>query len=172
MEKALMAKKSKKAKAEKKAKKAKKVRAVPKGYNSVTTNLNLADASAFIEFAKAAFGGKLRASMAGPDGKLVHAEIEIGDSVVMCSDSMREPPRPGGLFLYIKDVDKVLDKAVKAGAKVLMPPQDMFWGDRFARIEDPQGNYWGIATHVEDVSPKEMKKRSAAFAAQQAASAE
>jgi uncharacterized glyoxalase superfamily protein PhnB len=165
-----MAKKSKKKdKKSKKAKKAKKVRAVPKGYNNVTTNLNLADASAFIEFTKAAFGGKLRASMAGPDGKLVHAEIEIGDSVVMCSDAVREPPRPGGLFLYIKDVDKVVDQAVKAGAKVMMPAQDMFWGDRFARIEDPQGNYWGIATHTEDVSAKEMKKRSEAFAAQMAA---
>jgi uncharacterized glyoxalase superfamily protein PhnB len=151
----------------KKAKKAKKVRAIPKGYRNVTPMLNLADASGFIAFTKAAFGAKVRLSTPGPDGKVMHAEIEIGDALVMCSDAVREPARPSGLFLYSENVDKSFSKAVKAGAKVLMPPQDMFWGDRFARVEDPQGNTWGMATHVEDVSPKEMKKRSAAFAAEQ-----
>ena len=105
--------------------------------------------------------------MPGADGKLMHAEIKIGDSLVMCSDAVREPARPAGLFVFSRNVDKAFDKAVKAGAKVLMPPADMFWGDRFARVEDPQGNSWGIATHIEDVSPKEMKKRAAAFAAEQ-----
>jgi len=146
------------------AKKAKKIRAIPKGYHSVTTVLNLADASAFIAFTKKAFGGKLRTSTPGPDGKLMHAEIEVGDSIVMVSDAVRDPVRTGGLFLYTENVDKAFNKAVKAGAKALMPPQDMFWGDRFARIEDPQGNTWGMATHVEDVSPKEMKKRMANMA--------
>lgn len=159
-----MAKKSKKAK--------KKVRAIPKGYGNVTPILNLADASAFIAFTKAAFGGKLRMSMPGPDGKIVHAEIEIGDSVVMCTDAVREPARPSGLFLYTENVDKAFAKAVKAGAKALTPPEDMFWGDRMARVEDPQGNTWGMATHVEDVSPKELKKRSAAYAKEHAASGE
>jgi PhnB protein len=160
------------AKKSKKAKKAKKVRAIPKGYNNVTPMLNLPDASAFIAFTKAAFGGKLRMSMPGPDGKLIHAEIEIGDSVVMCTDAVREPARPTGLFLYTENVDKAFDKAVKAGAKALSAPEDMFWGDRMARVEDPQGNTWGMATHIEDVSPKEMKKRSAAWAAKQAGSGE
>jgi PhnB protein len=157
------------AKKPKKAKKSKKVRPVPKGYANVTPILNLADASAFITFTKAAFGGKLRMTMPGPDGKIVHAEVEVGDSLVMCTDAVREPARPSGLFLYTENVDKAFDKAVKAGAKALMPPQDMFWGDRMARIEDPQGNTWGIATHVEDVSPKELKKRSAAWEAEQTA---
>lgn len=141
------------------AKKAKKVRAIPKGYHNVTPVLNLADASAFIGFTKKAFGAKLRTSALGPDGKLIHAEVEVGDSVVMVSDAVRDPVRTGGLFLYTDNVDKAFNKAVKAGAKALMEPQDMFWGDRMARIEDPQGNTWGMATHVEDVSPKELKKR-------------
>jgi uncharacterized glyoxalase superfamily protein PhnB len=91
----------------------------------------------------------------------MHAEVEVGDSLVMVTDAVHEPARPGGLFLYTENVDKSFAKALKAGAKELMAPQDMFWGDRFARVEDPQGNKWGMATHVEDVTPKEMKKRMA-----------
>jgi uncharacterized glyoxalase superfamily protein PhnB len=75
---------------------------------------------------------------------------------------MQEPAQPAGLFLYVENVDKTIAKAVKAGATMLMAAQDMFWGDRFGRVEDPQGNRWGIATHKEDVTPKEMKKRAAA----------
>lgn len=143
------------------AKKGKKVRPIPKGYHSVTPVLNLADANAFIAFTKKAFGGKVRSQMPGPEGKLMHCEIEVGDSVVMVSDAVRDPVRTGSLFLYTENVDKAFSKALKAGAKSLMEPEDMFWGDRFARIEDPQGNTWGIATHVENVSPKDMKKRMA-----------
>jgi predicted enzyme related to lactoylglutathione lyase len=84
---------------------------------------------------------------------------------------MQDPPRISSLFLYVPDCDKTVAKAVKAGAKVIMPLADMFWGDRFGRIVDPQGNYWSIATHVENVSPKEMQKRSAAEAKRMAASA-
>jgi uncharacterized glyoxalase superfamily protein PhnB len=140
----------------------KKVKPIPTGYHAVTPALNQADAAKMIDFCKKAFGAKVRMNMQGPNGKIMHAEIEIGDSVVMVNDAMQEPAQPAGLFLYVENVDKTIAKAVKAGATMLMPAQDMFWGDRFGRVEDPQGNRWGIATHKEDVTPKEMKKRAAA----------
>ena len=109
--------------------------------------------------------------MPGPGGKLIHAEIEIGNSIVMLSDAMQEPARVSSLFLYVPDVDKTVAKAVKAGATVMMPPQDMFWGDRFGRVTDPQGNNWSIGSRVEKVAPAEMTKRAKAFAKQMAAQA-
>jgi PhnB protein len=141
----------------------KKVKAVPRGYHTVSASLNLTDAKQFIAFCKKAFGGKLRSSMPGPGGKIMHAEIEIGDSVLMVSDAVQDPARPGNLFLYVQNVDKTFAKAVKAGAKALMPVADMFWGDRFGRLEDAFGNRWAVATHVENVSSKELKKRMAAM---------
>ena len=141
---------------------AKRVKPVPKGYHSVTPALNQGDAAQVIDFCKKAFGAKEKMRMAGPGGKIMHAELQIGDSIVMLNDAMQEPPQPASLFLYVPDVDKTFAKAVKAGASVLMSPQDMFWGDRFGRVADPAGNKWGIATHREDVTPKEMKKRAAA----------
>ena len=141
----------------------KKVRPIPKGFHSVSPSLNQADAAQTIEFCKKVFGAKLRMKLAGPGGKIMHAEILIGDSIVMLSDAMQAPPRAAGLFLYVPNVDKTFAKAVKAGATVLVAVQDMFWGDRFARVQDPQGNSWEIATHREDVTPKEMKKRMAAM---------
>ncbi len=140
----------------------KKVKTVPKGYHAVTPSLNQLDAAKTIDFCKKAFGAKVRMMMKGPAGGVMHAEIEIGDSVLMLNDAMQEPAVPSGLFLYVDSVDKTLAKAVKAGAELLMPAQDMFWGDRFGRVRDPQGNTWGIATHIEDVTPKDMKKRAAA----------
>ena len=140
----------------------KKVRPIPKGYHTVTASLNQANAAATIDFCKKAFGAKVRMNMVGPGNKIMHAEIEIGDSVDMLQDAMQEPPQPGSLFLYVDNVDKTVAKAVKAGATVQMPPTDMFWGDRFGRVVDAQGNGWAIATHVEDVPPKDMKKRAAA----------
>jgi uncharacterized glyoxalase superfamily protein PhnB len=140
----------------------KKVRPIPKGYHSVTPSLNLADAGSAIEFCKKAFGAKEIMRVPGPGGKIMHAELRIGNSVVMLNDAMQEPAQPAGLFLYVPDVDRCVAKAVKAGATLLMPVQDMFWGDRFGRVEDPSGNRWGIATHREDVPPREMKKRAAA----------
>lgn len=147
----------------------KKVSPIPKGYHTVTATLNQVDAKATMEFCKKVFGGKVRMTMPGPTGKLIHAEMEIGDSVIMLSDSVMEPARVTSLFVYVPDVDKTIAKAVKAGAKVLMPPETHFWGDRMGRIADPFGNLWGIATHVEDVSPAEVKKRSKAFAKRMAA---
>jgi uncharacterized glyoxalase superfamily protein PhnB len=140
----------------------KKVRPIPKGYHNVTPSLNQLDAAKTIEFAKKAFGAKVRMMMKSPTGGVMHAEIEVGDSVIMLNDAMNEPAIPSGLFLYVENTDKTIAKAAKAGAEVLMPAQNMFWGDRFGRVKDPQGNTWGIATHVEDVSPKDMKKRAAA----------
>jgi uncharacterized glyoxalase superfamily protein PhnB len=145
----------------------KKVKPVPKGYGTVQVSLNLSDARGAIEFMKKAFGGKLRAMMPGQDGKIMHAEVKIGDSLVLLSDSVQEPPRPANLFMYVPSVDKTFAKAVKAGAKVIMPVSDMFWGDRWGRLEDAYGNRWSIATHVEDVSPKQMKKRAAEEAKKQ-----
>lgn len=141
---------------------AKKVRPIPKGYHAVSPSLTQDDARQTIEFCKKAFGAKVLMRMQGPGGKIMHAEVLIGDSIVMLNDVMQEPAQPANLFLYVQDVDKTVARASKAGATVLMPPQDMFWGDRFGRIQDPSGNRWGIATHREDVPPKEMKKRAAA----------
>lgn len=148
---------SKKKAAKKAAKKP--INPVPRQYGTVTAQLNQADAAATIAFCKKAFGAKLLSKMAGPGGKLMHAEVQIGDSIVMLSDAVMEPPRVASLFLYVPNVDKTIDKAVKAGGKVSMPAQDMFWGDRMGRVTDPQGNLWGIASRIERVSPTEMKKR-------------
>jgi PhnB protein len=146
-----------------------KVKPVPKGYGTVTATMNQTDASATIAFCKQAFGAKLRMKMPGPGGKLMHAEIEIGDSVVMLSDAMQEPARASSLFLYVPNVDKTMAKAVKAGAKVVMPAMDMFWGDRFGSLVDPYGNKWAVGTRVENVSPAELKKRMKAAAKEMSA---
>jgi len=140
---------------------AKKVKPVPQGFHSITPALTQANAEQTIDFCKKAFGAKVLMRMEGPSKKIMHAEILIGDSIIMLNDVMQEPAHPAGLFLYVPDVDKTFAKAVKAGAAVAMPVQDMFWGDRFGSLTDPSGNRWGIATHREDVSPKEMKKRAA-----------
>jgi PhnB protein len=140
----------------------KKVRPIPKGYASVTPSLTQENAAQTIDFCKKAFGAKVLMNMPGPGGKIMHAEIQVGDSIMMLNDVIQEPAQPASLFLYVPDVDKTFAKAVKAGAAVLMPPQDMFWGDRFGRVQDPSGNKWGIATHREDVTPREMKKRAKA----------
>lgn len=143
-----------------------KVRPIPKGYHTVTPSLTQEDAGKTIAFCKQAFGAKERMRLTGPSGKIMHAEIQIGDSIVMLTDADRRPARPAGLFLYVVDVDKTFAKAVKAGATAIMPPENMFWGDRFGSVEDPFGNHWAIATHVEDVPPREMKKRAAKAMAQ------
>jgi PhnB protein len=140
----------------------KKVRPIPKGYHAVTASLTQASSAQTIEFCKKAFGAKVRMKMDGPNGSIMHAEIEIGDSVIMLTDAIRNPAQPAGIFLYVDNVDKVFARALKAGGTSVMPVQNMFWGDRFGSLTDPQGNSWGIATHVEDVAPKEMKKRAAA----------
>lgn len=154
------------------------VNAIPPGYHSVTPYLVLSDASRAIDFYKQAFGAKELSRMGTPGGKIGHAELKIGDSVIMLSDEMmgnRSPQSLGGspvsIFLYVEDVDSVFNQAVKAGAKSDAPPADMFWGDRYGKLTDPFGHLWGLATHIEDVAPQEMEKRAKAAMAQMAQSA-
>jgi PhnB protein len=144
---------------------------IPEGYHTVTPYLAVDDANAAIEYYKKAFGAKERLRMDAPDGTVGHAELEIGDSLVMLSDPMpqattRPPSELGGttagVFLYVEDVDAVVHKAVGAGATVTMEVADQFWGDRFGSIKDPFGHIWSIATHVEDVAPDEMAERAKA----------
>ncbi len=151
---------------------------VPEGYHSLNPYLAVDDASAAIEFYKRAFGATERMRMEGPGGSIGHAELEIGDSVVMLSDpfpqaTTRPPNELGGttsgVFMFVEDVDAVYKKAVEAGATSTMEPENMFWGDRFGTVTDPFGHSWQIATHVEDVSPEEMAERSKKFMAEVAA---
>jgi PhnB protein len=150
---------------------------VPEGYSTLTPYLAVEDASAAIDFYQRAFGAKERARMAGPGGSVMHAELEIGDSVVRLSDpfpqaSTKPPKELGGtsvsIMTYVEDTDALYKQAIDAGATSLMEPDDMFWGDRFSSVQDPFGHSWTIATHVEDVSPEEMQKRSEEWAAQMA----
>ena len=142
---------------------------IPEGYHTVTPFLAVDDAAQAIEFYKRAFGATERVRVPGPEGTVAHAELEIGDSVVMLSDPFPQarcrPPREiggtsSGVFLYVEDVDALVQQAVDAGATVTMPVDDMFWGDRFGAVADPFGHEWQIATHTEDVSPEEMARRA------------
>ena len=145
---------------------------IREGFRTVTPYLTVKGAGQAIDFYKRAFGAQEVERMAGPDGKsLAHAEVKIGDSIVMLSDEMPQsgtqaPQSLGGttgsLFLYVPDVDAAFKRAVDAGAKGVMPPSDMFWGDRFGKLVDPFGHHWALATHKEDLSPEEVKKRGAA----------
>jgi PhnB protein len=144
---------------------------IPEGYRTVTPYLAVDDAAEAIEYYTKAFGAKERARMETPDGKIGHAELEIGDSLVMLSDpfpqaSTRSPKELGGtsvsVFMYVEDVDAVVKQAVDAGAKVTMEVADQFWGDRFGSVMDPFGHLWSIVTHVEDVPPEEMAERAKA----------
>jgi PhnB protein len=150
---------------------------VPEGYHTLTPYLAVEDATAAIDFYQRAFGAKERVRMPGPDGMIAHAELEIGDSKVMLADpfpqsSTRPPKELGGtsvgIFVYVENVDEVFQKAVDAGATATMEPDDQFWGDRFGSVTDPFGHSWQISTHVEDVPPEEMEKRSKEWMAQMA----
>ncbi|HUF46465.1 MAG TPA: VOC family protein [Vicinamibacterales bacterium] len=156
-------------KASKQPAKRKKVAAVPKGYHTVTPHLVCRNAAGAIDFYKKAFGARVLARMQMPDGKVAHAELQIGDSRIMLGDEMPEmgasaPQTVGGtpvhLFLYVKNVDKLFARAVSAGARADMPPMNMFWGDRYGKVSDPFGHKWSMGTHIEDVSPREMARRS------------
>ncbi len=145
------------------------VKPIPEGYHTATPYLVVDDAAAAIEFYKRAFGATERGRMPSPDGKIAHAEIQIGDSPIMLSDpfpqSQMTPPKQlggtaGGVFLYVEDVDAAFQQATDAGATATMPPEDMFWGDRFGSVMDPFGHVWSVATHIEDVPPEEMAERA------------
>jgi PhnB protein len=144
---------------------------IPEGYHTLTTYLAVDDAAAAIDYYTRAFGAKELGRMDAPGGKVGHAELEIGDSRLMLSDpfprsSTRPPKELGGttasVFLYVEDVDAVVQRAVDAGATVTMEVADQFWGDRFGTVTDPFGHVWSVATHVEDVPPEEMADRAKA----------
>jgi PhnB protein len=144
------------------------VKPIPEGYHTITPYLAVEDADAAIDFYKQAFGAKETVRMNGPDGKIAHAELKIGDSLVMLSDpfpqSSSRPPKElngtsASIFMYVEDVDVTVKKAVDTGATVTMDIEDQFWGDRFGAIADPFGHIWSIATHVEDLSEDEIARR-------------
>ncbi|HEY8173565.1 MAG TPA: VOC family protein [Dehalococcoidia bacterium] len=139
---------------------------IPDGYHSVTAYLYLDGASRAIDFYKKAFGAKERMRMPGPNDTVGHAELEIGDSVIMLADNPnRSPKELGGatasMLIYVEDVDATFKRAIDAGATVLQPLENKFYGDRMGMVTDPFGQEWSLGTHVEDVSPEEMQKRSA-----------
>ena len=138
---------------------------IPEGYHTLNANLAVDDAAQAIEFYKRAFGAKERGRMEAPGGKIAHAELEIGDSIIMLADPMPQspfkPPKQlggisGGLYVYVEDVDEVTQQVVDAGGTIAMPVEDMFWGDRFGTVTDPFGHTWQIATRVREVPPEEM----------------
>jgi len=146
----------------------KKVAFVPKGYHTVTPYLACGDAAGAIEFYKKAFAATEVMRIPGPGGKIGHAEVRIGDSPVMLTDEYAEmnflsPRARGGstvhIHLYVKDVDAMVERAVAAGAKLLRAVKDQFYGDRTGSLEDPYGHVWHIATHKEDLSAAEMRRR-------------
>jgi uncharacterized glyoxalase superfamily protein PhnB len=148
-------------------------RPIPEGYHSITPYLVVDGAEKIIRFMKDAFGAQVAFEpMARPDGKIMHAELKVGDSLVMISDvSERAKATSAMLYLYVPNVDAVYQKALKAGATSFMEPMDQFYGDRNGGVTDPFGNRWYIGTHVEDVSPAELKKRAMEFMKQQSRAA-
>jgi PhnB protein len=150
---------------------AEKVKAIPEGMHTITTHLVIKGADKAIEFYKKAFGAEVRNDIHHtPDGKVMHAELKIGDSILMLADEFpgmgtaSSPVTLGGtttvLNIYIDNVDQLFDRAVKAGATVTMPLADQFWGDRYGQIKDPFGHAWALGQHVEDVAPDEMERRA------------
>jgi PhnB protein len=154
-----------------------KTRAVPEGYHTITPTLVVEGGARALDFYRTVFGAEVLSRFDGPKGEVLHAELRIGDSRVVVSDPFPDmglaAPRGGGhsssLMLYCDDVDAVYARALVAGAKPLNPPKDEFHGDRIASLLDPFGHRWLIATHIEDVSPEELKRRVDAWSAQQPA---
>jgi len=151
------------------------VKPVPEGYHTATPVLTVDNGVAALEFYVKAFSAKKRPGVSTMEGKVMHAEFQIGDSVFMLSDEFpgmgnRSPKTlggtTGGLWLYVPNADEIFRQAVAAGATVVSPPTDMFWGDRFCQVRDPFGHVWSIATHQEDVPLAEMERRSKEFYAQ------
>jgi uncharacterized glyoxalase superfamily protein PhnB len=155
----------------------KQVKPVPEGYSTITPNLVCRNAARAIEFYKSAFGATELRRAPGPNGTILHAELQIGDSKFFVNDSMSKTPVPSPgegasnpmyIHLYVPNADTLFNLAVTGGARVDMPLQDMFWGDRYGKLTDPFGQQWGIATHIEDVAPDDMKRRQEAFFAKAA----
>lgn len=153
---------------------------IPDGMHTVTPHLICAGAAAAIEFYKKAFNATEKSRLPGPNGRLMHGAVQIGDSTVMLVDEMPEHgalgPKalkgtPVTIHLYVPDVDAFTAQAVRAGAKLTMPVADMFWGDRYGQLEDPFGHRWSVATHVRDVTPAEMQQAMQSMRSQQKAPA-
>jgi len=152
---------------------------IPKGYHALSPSLTCKNAAKAIEFYKRVFNATELMRMPGPGGVIMHAELQIGDSRLFLNDDMppmASAPTPGSstgvyMFLYTEDVDAVYDRAVDEGCKVTMPLADQFWGDRYGKFVDPYGHTWGVASHVEDVAPEEMKRRQEEMKAQMAKAA-
>ncbi len=145
-----------------------KVKPIPEGFHTATPYLIIRDTAKAIEFYQKAFGATERMRMPTPDGKIAHAEIQIGDSIIMMADEnpqwgVQSPQAlkgsPVSVFLYVPDVNATFQQAIAAGATEAMPLADMFWGDRYGKVVDPFGHRWDLATHVEDVAPEEMEER-------------
>jgi len=154
---------------------AKAVKAIPDGYHTVTPNIVVAGAAEAIGFYKRAFGAVETVRMPGPDGRIMHAEVRIGNSAVMLADEMpamgvKGPTgyggSPVGFYVYVEGVDAAWKRAVDAGAKPVAAPTDMFWGDRIGQLEDPFGHRWSLAQHMQDLTPEEIQKGQAQFFAQ------
>jgi uncharacterized glyoxalase superfamily protein PhnB len=144
-----------------------KVQAIPAGMHTVTPHLVCKDASAAIDWYVKAFGAVETARLHGPDGKIMHAQVTIGDSPVMLFDEMPQcnahspltlNGTPVSLHIYVEDVDAAFERAVKAGAEVIMPLADMFWGDRYGVVRDPSGHQWSLATHMRDLTPEQIRQ--------------
>ena len=151
------------------------VKPVPEGFHTATPTLVVRNAAQAIDFYKTIFGAEEIMRMPSPDGKISHAELRIGDSIIFLSDEFpnmggKSPQTLGGftgsIYLYVPDVDDVFQRAIDAGGKSAMPVTDMFWGDRHGNFTDPFGHSWGVSTHTEDLSEEEMGKRAQAFYAQ------
>lgn len=145
---------------------------IPDGFNTVTPHLIIEGAAEAIEFYKKAFGAQELFRMPGPDGAIMHAEIQIGNSRVMVAQAMPDWGTNGAkhfggspvcVHLYVEDVDSVMKTAAEAGAEVTMPAQDTFWGDRYGKLSDPFGHVWSVATHVKDMTPEEIAKAQEEF---------
>lgn len=155
------------------------VKPIPDGYHAISPSLTCKNATKAIEFYKKAFGAKELTRVPSPDGKIAHAELKVGDSIIFLNDEVPgitaapvESPDPGfSLYLYVTDVDSVFQTALSAGARSELRPQNMFWGDRFGKVVDPFGHHWAVATHVEDVSVEEGKRRMESAAAKAAVGA-
>jgi PhnB protein len=149
---------------------------IPPGYHTITPGITCRDAAKAIDFYKEAFGATEVMRMADPDGRIMHAELKIGDSHVFVGDEypgMSAAPAPGAipsqsLYLYVDNVDALHEQALAAGGSAAMPVADMFWGDRMSKVIDPFGHHWSLATHIEDVAPEEMDRRSRQWLAQMA----
>ena len=152
-------------------------KAPPTGYHSVTPAIVVRDAAQAIDFYQRAFGAEEVSRMAGPGGTIMHAEIRIGDSIVMLGEEnaqwgtlspLSTKGNPGSLHIYVDDADAAFERAVRAGATVRYPLEDAFWGDRYGKVTDPFGHEWGIATRIKELTPEETVRAAEAWMAQQA----